>query len=176
MNALTLVNRAIGMAVRVSCDFAPADVGDLSAYAHSVGKRLQGTYGAELRRLADDDPELNAEDLYRAVIAPTEFPWLVHENPHAAELRAAGARDRARKAHYQEPPDFPSGRMADDPEWAAGLAAAKAAVGEYEPQPYVPEHVPDAEFAAQIDKLRAAAMAGKAEFAQRRKERLDRNG
>ncbi len=158
MSAYTTVSRAVAIAVRVSCDLA-SGVGDLGAFAHQVGKRIQGAYGAELRRLAEADPAASAQDLYEAVILPAEFPWLAVENPHADVLVATGARDRAR--HARENPSAPPVVPSDDA-WRAGLAAARASISDAPAQARAARRVEaDAEFAAQMDELRAAARRGR---------------
>lgn len=134
MTALTMVNRAVAIAVRVSCDLA-IDVSDGAAYAHQVGRRIQGAYGAELRRMADADPDASAQELYEAVILPREFPHLATENPHAEALVASGARDRARHARPETP--APTGELL--PDWRERLAEVRAAL---DAPP--PEHAPPA--------------------------------
>lgn len=171
MSTLTTVSRAVAIAVRVSCDLTQ-NVSDEVGFAHSVGKRIQGTYGAELRRVADQDPAASAQDLYEAVIAPVEFPWMAVENPHAPALLAAGDRDRARhaKADWQKPhsaADIPL-----DPDWRERLAEVRACVAEpviRGPKPIVA----DPEFMSHIDELRACVEAGRAQFQAERRARLD---
>lgn len=169
MSTYTTVARAIAIAVRVTIDLTQ-NVDDETAFGHQVGKRIQGTYGAELRRLAEADPEASAQDLYEVVIVPKEFPWLAVENPHAGVLLEAGARDRARHARPNPEPTEP---VVVDEAWHAGLAAAKAAVSKPDLTPRVPEHVPDPEFVAHIDELRRCAEEGRRRFALDRKARLD---
>lgn len=67
----------------------------------STFARLQGTYGAELRKLATDRPELSPLELAAAIIAPVEFP----NDTEAAEVALSiisGVRDRARRSRYDE--------------------------------------------------------------------------
>jgi hypothetical protein len=51
---------------------ASGSVDNPRAFEVAVGKRIQGTYGAELRRMADYNETLTPDDLYFAVIAPGE--------------------------------------------------------------------------------------------------------
>lgn len=151
--ALDLVGAAVAMAVRVTLDGATG-VTDTTAYGRQVGKRIQGTFGAELRRNADENPTTTAEDLFWSVIAPKEFPWLTVDNPAAEAIKASGARDRARHADPRNRAQDWDAEWQPDDEWTAGLAAAKASVGEPTLKPYKPEIIPDPEFQERIEELR----------------------
>jgi hypothetical protein len=171
--SLTMVTRAIAIAVRVSLDLA-TDVQDEAGYAETVRRRIQGTYGFELRRLADAHPEMGSDELYAAVIAPKEFPWLVVENPHAIDLEAAGERDRARTARPNADPPAPVDDATADA-WEDHVATARAGLGtgENRADPEPQQHDPDPDRAAHVDELRARLDAGRARGAEDRKARRD---
>jgi hypothetical protein len=71
MDSTQRVNRAVAIAVSHALTASGA-VDNPRAFEVAVGKRIQGTYGAQLRRLADSDATLTPDDLYAAVIAPDE--------------------------------------------------------------------------------------------------------
>lgn len=101
------VNRAVAMAVRRLVDGAK-DTANRDGLAKTIGKRIQGMYGFDLRRQADLHLEMTAEELYALVIVPHEFPW---DSEASADMAgsASGARDKAR-AHRDGPffdPDDP---------------------------------------------------------------------
>ena len=93
------VNHALAIAVRKSLDGYSDEPGNRDALARSIGKRLRGTYGFDLRRTADMNPELTAEDLFAHVIVPHEFPWDAEAVQEAAAVRS-GDRDKARVQRY----------------------------------------------------------------------------
>ena len=92
------VNRAVAMAVRRLVDGA-ADAGNRDGLARTIGKRIQGTYGFDLRRMADMHPERTAEELYALCVVPHEFPWDTEAAVDAAGTRA-GDRDAARARRH----------------------------------------------------------------------------
>ena len=86
------------MAVRRLLDGAKVtDTSD--GLARAIGGRIRGTYGFDLRRMADMNPDRPAEELYALVIVPHEFPWDTAAAIDAAESRA-GQRDAARVQRY----------------------------------------------------------------------------
>jgi hypothetical protein len=93
------VNRAVAIAVRRSVDSA-THLDNPDAYAIHLGKRIQGTYGAEVRRRADLEPDLTAEELYALVIVPAEFPWDTEAARDAAGMSNLGTRDAARQRRH----------------------------------------------------------------------------
>ena len=93
------VNQALYMAVRKSLDGYNEAPGNRDALARSIGKRLRGMYGFDLRRTADMHPELTAEDLFAHVIVPHEFPW-DSEAAQEAAMSRSGERDKARAQRY----------------------------------------------------------------------------
>jgi hypothetical protein len=148
------VNAAIRVAVRRAVAESPT-VGNQRALEIGIGRRLQGTYGAELRRLADSDPALSVAELCEAVIFPAEYP---DDLPEASAY--TGDRDRARRdrPNAASPADgWPDGRVAQEiTGWRAGLAAAKACV--IEPGP---REVPDEpESDPWLQSMMAAVRAG----------------
>lgn len=88
------VNQAVSMAVRRLVDGAP-NAQNRDGLGRTIGKRIQGTYGFDLRRRADMYPERTAQELYALVIVPNEFPWDTEAAAEAA-LSHSGERDRAR--------------------------------------------------------------------------------
>jgi hypothetical protein len=110
-------------------------------------RRLGGAYGAELRQLATDQPDLSAAELVAAIIAPAEFP----DDPEVAELTLSvlsGARDRVRRSRYgtggadlsvQIPPDL-SERIEEVRRCAREGMAAQEARPRPEPEPFVREY------------------------------------
>lgn len=94
-DATQRVNHALAIAVRKSLDGYSEAPGNRDALARSIGKRLRGQYGFDLRRTADNEPELTAEDLFAFVIVPHEFPW-DSEAVQEASMARSGDRDKAR--------------------------------------------------------------------------------
>lgn len=159
------VNAAVGVAVRRAISEMPS-IGNRQALEVSIGRRLQGTYGAELRRLADNDPALSIAELAEAVIFPGEYP------ADAVELASvhSGDRDRARKGRPSAPSPDDLWRAGFSEGWDEGIAAAKAAVAEpVHVQHEAPEIVP----MPQIADMRAALTAGVVGFQQGRRARLE---
>lgn len=160
------VNAAVGVAVRRAIS-EMSTIGNRQALEVSIGRRLQGTYGAELRRVADLQPDLSAAELAEGVIFPAEYP----DDATALASVHSGDRDRARRVqpNAASPVDFNWHEPAPDG-WRAGLDTAKASLVEpvrvqrpkpvYDPRP-------------QVTELRAALDAGKVVFQQGRRQRLD---
>ncbi len=95
------VNAAIAVAVRRRVSEA-ADVENRRALEVSIGRRLQGAYGAELRAKAEAAPDLSVAELCQNVIFAAEYP---DDTPQEV-TPPAGARARARRAesrHLEEP-------------------------------------------------------------------------
>ncbi len=127
-------------------------------------RRLSGTYGAELRQLADSRPDLSTEDLVAVVIAPTEFPWVEDAEEMAARINSS-ARDRTRKARYGPIGDFPDAPPPDLAERVAELRSIVAAAEITYPPPLEPD--PDA-LRVVPPSVREALVAGRAKFAGRK--------
>jgi hypothetical protein len=94
------VNRAVAIGVRRLLDDTDLVGERRDRLAYSIGKRIQGTYGAEVRRLAELEPDLTAEDLYALVIVPAEFPWDTEAAKDAAGMSNLGTRDAARQRRH----------------------------------------------------------------------------
>lgn len=171
MDARTqLVNEAVGICVRRFVE-TTTDIVNLAAYSTSVGRRIQGTYGAELRRTAEENPAMTALELFAAVIAPAEFPYDTEARATLAQFNA-GARDRARRrgwiADMDEPPPVAS-------DISERVAALRELVGDEPPKFTPPERV-----VVDRDDLRvvppeiyAAAEEGRRQFQENRRARLD---
>jgi hypothetical protein len=114
------VNQAVAMAVRRLVDGA-SDAHNRDGLGRSIGKRIQGAYGAELRRMVDLYPDRTAEELYALVIVPHEFPWDTEQAAEAA-LARIGARDKAR-ARRDGPVFDPDDPDLTPPEEVAGRVA-----------------------------------------------------
>lgn len=95
------VNLAVHIATRKALDEYKDPPNNVSALAKAIGKRMQGAYGFELRRMADLYPERTGEELYALVIVPHERPWDTDAAVQAAGSRE-GDRDKAR-AHRDGP-------------------------------------------------------------------------
>ena len=144
---------------------AETDTTDAGAFARVVGKRIQATYGAKLRRMADDNPQMGAQELFERVIVPAEFPYATVENPIV--VVDGGARDRARKAR----PNAESPAEAEQPpDWREHLAAARLGLDapstQRKPLPMPVGTDPN------VNRLREALDEGIAEYQRRRRERL----
>ena len=68
-------------------------------------RRLSGTYGLELRKLATERPELSPEELAAAVVAPAEFPEDLEVAAIALDI-ISGERDRIRRSRPGDPVDL----------------------------------------------------------------------
>lgn len=99
VNATQRVNEAVAICVRRLLD-TTRDVGDRTSLGREIGKRIQGTYGAELRTLAVARPELSAQQLYEIVILAAEFPWDAGTAKESAQQAFGGDRDKARERRY----------------------------------------------------------------------------
>jgi hypothetical protein len=170
MSASQSVNAAVHLAV-AKILATKTDVTDRHALGQSIGRRIQGTYGADLRRLAEADPDANAEELVAVVIALHEHAL---DDALARQLRddrEAGARDRVRKRNYGEPVDLNVPIPADLSERIAAIRAQME--NPPAPAPTTPDREPDPEFAWHIDELRRCAEEGRRQFALDRRARLD---
>ena len=87
------VNEALFMGVRRALDGYAEEPKNRDAAGRAIGKRLRGTYGFDLRRMADMHPERTAEELYALIIVPGEAPW-----DTVAAIDAAGSMGGARDA------------------------------------------------------------------------------
>lgn len=120
------VNRAIAMAVRRLVDQANV-AGNRDGLARSIGKRIQGTYGYELRRMVELEPDRTAEELFAVVIVPMEFPWDIEAATEAA-LSRVGERDKARVQRYGPYLDPGDPDLTPREEIAAKVAELRAAM------------------------------------------------
>jgi len=158
------VNAAVHLAIARILE-TKTDVQDRHALGQSIGRRLQGTYGAALRQMVDSDPDASSEGLVAVVIAPTEFPW----DDAAAQLRqsiASGARDRARRTQPNAP--SPAHDLLD-PDWRERLAEVRAKVAEtYITRPPAPPLPLRRDVAENLPKLREALDTGRQRGAEAR--------
>lgn len=92
-----LINQAVAICVRRHLD-TKRDVVDRTSLGREIGRRVQGTYGVELRALTEARPELSGQQLYEIVILASEFPWDAPTAKAAADQAFSGDRDRARTA------------------------------------------------------------------------------
>lgn len=99
------VNAAIHLAV-AKILATKQDTQDAHALGQSIGRRLRGTYGADLRHLVEADADASSEELVAVVIAPHEHALDDALAVQLREDRIAGQRDRVRKRNYGEPVDF----------------------------------------------------------------------
>lgn len=109
-------------------------------------QRLSGAYGAQVRQLAQDRPELTPDELAAAVIAPAEFP----DDLEVAEIALgiiSGVRDRVRRSRYGNGVDLDvpipsdlSERVEELRERAREGMAAQEARQRPEPTPFVREY------------------------------------
>jgi hypothetical protein len=164
------VNAAVGVAVRRAITEMPS-IGNRQALELSIGRRLQGAYGAQLRRLADDNPDLSIAELAEAVIFAAEYP---DDIPEASVY--TGDRDRARQSRPKAPSpadDWPDGKLEDVPGWREGLPAAKAGVTDVMVIAPPPELIANPEHVQHVGGLRNALRTGTESYGQRRRARLD---
>lgn len=169
-----LVNAAVAMAVKAHVE-GTRNVTDRSAFANGVGRRLQGTFGAELRRTADAEPAMTADDLFWLVIAPVEFKWMTVDNPISEALVASGARDRARQRNYGAPVDLdvPIPQILGD-RIAELKVLVKQGADELKNRDRQPPPPTEPEFLVVPPAVRAALNEGIANGAAERKRRKDR--
>ena len=156
------VRQALYTGVGRILDETPNRGEDRGALGRSTFRRLQGAYGAAVRKMATERPDLTGEDLFAVVIAPMELP---NDLEVAAEVEriAAGVRDRARRSDYGPVGDWADDASAVTPESLAELhqAVAAGALAVANRQTVEPERTVDPATAAEFDKLRAAMRAGR---------------
>jgi hypothetical protein len=146
------VNAAVHVAVRRAISEMPT-VGNRQALEFSIGRRLQGTYGAALRALAEADPDLSVAELAEQVIFVAEY---ADDIPEASIY--SGARDHVRAQRYGPFLEDHDESLADAVIWCAGILAAQASVAdEIVKAPLEPPNEPDPEFAARMALARACA-------------------
>lgn len=164
------VNAAVHLAARRAVN-EMTTIDNRQALEFSIGRRLQGTYGAQLRALAAQDPELSVAELAEQVIFPAEYP---DDIPEAGVY--SGDRDRARRTrpNAQSPDDgWREGRVCEQlTGWRDGIVAAKASLTEPSPRALEPQREPDPAYAGQFITLREALTVGVQLGGQARKSRL----